>query len=147
MGHSSHNPPRTVRNVLRFRHLGHLRTGTERNPVGAGQFLPHAAAQWSHLAHRGNAHRAAIHIAVLTTHHGHHVSQSHADEGLGHRRARRVQRLHFVDSMDRPVSDDKSFSLEIQERVKLSRLRVIIFILKKTCHSGDFCINFSCLSN
>lgn len=103
--HSHHHPPGTLRHVLRLRHLRHLRAGEERHPAGTGQLLPHAAAQRRDLAHRGHADGAEVHIHVPTADPGHHVPQSHDDEGLVHGGAGRVLRLHLHDSLDSAVPD------------------------------------------
>lgn len=60
LGGCPHHPPGALRYVLRLRHLGHMRTREERHPAGPRQFLPHAFAQWCHLAHRGHANGAKV---------------------------------------------------------------------------------------
>lgn len=102
---SHHHPPGSLRDVLRLRHLRHLRVGKERHPASVGKLLPHAATQRGDLAHWGHANSAEIHIHVLTVDPSHHVPQIYDDEGLVHGGAGRLLRIYLHDSLDSAVPD------------------------------------------
>lgn len=131
LGDNPDHPPGPLRHVLRLRHLGDLRAGEERHPAGPGQLLPHPAPERRHLAHRGHADGAAVHLAVSAADDGHHVAQVDAHQGLERPGAGRVQRIHQLDRLDRAVLDDKPSSVEVQEGVKQRRRSCPIFA---KCH-------------
>lgn len=96
---------RSLRNVLRLRHLSGLRVRKKRYPTRSGLVLPHAPAERRHLAHRGHALRPALHLALSPSHARHHLASFHSNTRLAAHGPRRLHGLRLDPNMDRPILD------------------------------------------
>lgn len=135
LGDSDNDPAGIVRNVLRFRNIGSVRIGEERDPVGAGQLLSDAAAQRRDLADRGHAYNPAVYFNIPASDDGDHVTQVNADQRLVHHRTRCVYGLHLDHSVDSFILVDKFDCFKGEKRLGdrssifkfFSRLRPVFF--------------------
>lgn len=83
------------------------------------------------MARGGDAHSPAIHQFGATTHNGHVRAEVDADKRLGHRRARRIQRVYSDHSMDSPLSNYKFIGSQVQERIEDAKIIIIHYLLVK----------------
>lgn len=108
---------RSMRHVFRLRDLRSLRARTKRDSTRPRLFLPHATAQWCHLAHRGHALGSKIRVSLPASDSSHQLSTVHPHARLADHRPGSLHGLRFNPRLDRAIFNRHVNHFEVQKKL------------------------------